>query len=118
MPVDLAVDRLRLLYAGAGGRPLETFAAVDAALRSGGQRLVLAMNAGMFHPGFQPVGWCVSDGREVTPLNLAEDAVNFHEFATLFRDGLHCPDALYLDGGISSLAVPGRALPGEDSGHS
>jgi uncharacterized protein YigE (DUF2233 family) len=34
---------------------------------------------------------------------IAEDPVNFHEFATFFRDGLHCPNALYFDGSVSSL---------------
>ena len=34
---------------------------------------------------------------------IAEDPVNFHEFAVLFRDGLSCPNALFLDGNISSL---------------
>jgi len=37
---------------------------------------------------------------------LTEDPMNFHEFATLFRDELNCPDALYLDGVISSLYAP------------
>ncbi|ELT46508.1 hypothetical protein D584_24325 [Brucella intermedia M86] len=30
---------------------------------------------------------------------VSEDAVNFHDFARLFRDHLHCPNALFLDGG-------------------
>ncbi|MBB5704205.1 uncharacterized protein YigE (DUF2233 family) [Ochrobactrum daejeonense] len=30
---------------------------------------------------------------------VSEDAVNFHDFARLFRDRLKCPDALFLDGG-------------------
>jgi uncharacterized protein YigE (DUF2233 family) len=34
---------------------------------------------------------------------ISEDPVNFHEFALLFRDGLACRDALYLDGNVSSL---------------
>ena len=34
---------------------------------------------------------------------ISEAPVNFYEFATLFRDILHCPDALFLDGTISSL---------------
>ena len=34
---------------------------------------------------------------------IAEDPVNFHEFATFFRDGLGCDNALYLDGVVSSL---------------
>jgi uncharacterized protein YigE (DUF2233 family) len=34
---------------------------------------------------------------------MSEVPVNFYEFATFFRDQLHCPDALFLDGTISSL---------------
>jgi len=34
---------------------------------------------------------------------ISEDPVNFHEFATFFRDELHCDNALYLDGTVSSL---------------
>jgi len=37
---------------------------------------------------------------------LAEDPVNFYEFAVLFRDGLSCPNALFLDGSVSSLYSP------------
>ena len=150
-----------------------------------GEKLVFAMNAGMFHRDFSAVGLSVSDGKQLTPLNtdkgegnfflkpngvflvtekgaqiieaseypqLRERAViatqsgpmlvhrgvihpafkagsanrlfrngvgvpspdvalfaitdaplNFHDFATLFRDKLHCPNALFLDGTISSL---------------
>lgn len=34
---------------------------------------------------------------------ISEQPVTFHEFATFFRDVLHCNDALYLDGVVSSL---------------
>ena len=34
---------------------------------------------------------------------ISEEPVSLHEFATLFRDLLGCPNALYLDGVISSL---------------
>jgi uncharacterized protein YigE (DUF2233 family) len=37
---------------------------------------------------------------------ISEAPVNFYEFATLFRDRLSCPDALFLDGTISSLHAP------------
>jgi fumarylacetoacetate (FAA) hydrolase len=37
---------------------------------------------------------------------ISDEPVNFHAFARLFRDGLDCPDALYLDGNISSLYAP------------
>jgi uncharacterized protein YigE (DUF2233 family) len=36
---------------------------------------------------------------------ISEDPVNFYDFALLFRDRLHCADALYLDGNVSSLYV-------------
>lgn len=42
------------------------------------------------------VGVC--DGRLVR-FAVSEGAVNFHDFARLFRDRLNCPDALFLDGG-------------------
>lgn len=34
---------------------------------------------------------------------ISEQPVNFYEMAIYFRDELHCPDALYLDGVVSSL---------------
>jgi uncharacterized protein YigE (DUF2233 family) len=39
-------------------------------------------------------------------LVLALQPVNFHDFARLMRDVLDCPNALYLDGNVSSLRVP------------
>lgn len=39
-------------------------------------------------------------------LAISDDPVTFWEFARLFRDGLGTPDALFLDGSISSLYVP------------
>jgi uncharacterized protein YigE (DUF2233 family) len=37
---------------------------------------------------------------------IANDPVTFMQFAKFFRDRLHCPDALYLDGSISSIYAP------------
>ena len=34
---------------------------------------------------------------------ISSEPVNFHEFASLFRDSLGCANALFLDGTISSL---------------
>ncbi|MEI9921650.1 MAG: phosphodiester glycosidase family protein [Bacteroidota bacterium] len=36
----------------------------------------------------------------------SEDAVNFYEFAELYRDQLHCENALYLDGVVSQYYAP------------
>jgi uncharacterized protein YigE (DUF2233 family) len=37
---------------------------------------------------------------------ISDGAVNFHDFATLFRDRLDCVSALYLDGQISQMYLP------------
>lgn len=42
-------------------------------------------------------------------VGLSKARVSFYSAATLFRDGLGCPNALYLDGEISDIMAP--ALP-------
>lgn len=42
------------------------------------------------------VGICSDDSIRFA---ISEDAVNFYDFASLFRNGLKCPNALFLDGG-------------------
>ncbi|MCM2474702.1 hypothetical protein HGO38_14570 [Rhizobium sp. CG5] len=39
---------------------------------------------------------------------ISQDAVRFYDFALLFRDALHCANALYLDGTISSVMIAER----------
>ncbi|MES2708109.1 MAG: phosphodiester glycosidase family protein [Verrucomicrobiota bacterium] len=194
---DLARVKLQLFHRDGTGQPFNRFDRLEAWLQPQGRNLVFAMNAGMFHPGFEAVGLFVSDGKTLSPLNAADgkgnfflkpngvfaitdkgarvvetsefsklpgpvrlatqsgpllvrggkfhpafnagsvsrlirngvgvmspekvvfaisdEPVNFHEFATLFRDTLKCPDALFLDGTISSLFAP--ALKRRDSSH-
>jgi len=186
--VDPRGDSLKLYLHDDRDRPLKSFEALARLVRSRRQKLLFAMNAGMYRPDLSPVGLCVVAGRQLAPLNLGngegnfflkpngvflvtsngaqiiesseysalagsvrlatqsgpllvrngnvhpkfnvnstsrlirngvgvkasgevvfvvtEDPMNFHEFATLFRDQLMCPDALYLDGVISSLYAP------------
>ncbi|HEU4652664.1 MAG TPA: phosphodiester glycosidase family protein [Steroidobacteraceae bacterium] len=182
--VDTRRDRLQVFLRDESGTPFKFFSALQRHLNRRQQELVVAMNAGMYHESYEPVGLLVVDGREVAPLNLqtapgnfflkpngvfaitaagpriikssrystltdvelatqsgpmlvmdgalhpsfrkdstskyvrngvglldehrvlfviSEQPVTFYEFATLFRDGLGCKDALYLDGGVSSL---------------
>jgi uncharacterized protein YigE (DUF2233 family) len=192
--VDVTRQRVRLLLAGADGKPLHTLAAAEQALAAQGRRLLVAMNAGMFHPSYAPVGLLIQDGKTVAPLNrdegqgnfflkpngvfmvtargaavlessevagvkepivwatqsgpllvrrgvlhpklapqstsrlirngvgvdargrvelvISDEPVSFWELATLFRDGLGCADALYLDGTVSSVYGPavGRSV--------
>ena len=86
-------------YAKAGRKP-------DFATQSGP---MLVIN-GRIHPKFSETGTSakVRNGVGVTASGevvfaLSEGAVTFHEFARLFRDGLGTPNALFLDGTISSL---------------
>lgn len=51
-----------------------------------------------------------ADGAVV--LVISRSFVSFGVFARLFRDVLHCPDALFLDGAVSALAGPDGPLVG------
>src|SRR6185436_10370714 len=55
----------------------EGFLALRARLNQSGQILAFAMNAGMFHPDFRPVGLLVIDGKELAPINRAPGSGNF-----------------------------------------
>lgn len=183
--VDLRRHTLRMFHTDEKDRPLKYFSGVNRLLESTHERLVFAMNAGMYHNDFSAVGLLVIDGRQRQPLNLdsapgnfflkpngvflvstagarviesslyplvqedvllatqsgpmlvidgalhpairsdstsrnirngvgvlsphevvfviSEEAVTFHEFAVLFRNGLGCKDALFLDATVSSL---------------
>jgi len=183
--VNVRTERLQLFLRDENGAPWKRFERLSASLQTSGRKLTFAMNAGMYHGDFSPVGLCVVDGKELAPLNTADaegnfflkpngvfvitesgarvvetseypglrervllatqsgplllrggkihpvfnaastsrlhrngvgipspdqaifvitdDPVNFHEFATFFRDTLQCPDALFFDGTVSSL---------------
>jgi len=72
----------------------------------------LLLKGGQIHPAFRPSsasryvrnGVC-AQGREAVFV-ISERPVTFHEFASFLRDELHCQDALYLDGAVSSLWEP------------
>jgi uncharacterized protein YigE (DUF2233 family) len=183
--VNVRKEKLQMFHRDETGQPFKRFDRLAAWLPPRGQKLVFAMNGGMYHDDFSPVGLLVSEGKQLAPLNLtngmgnfylkpngvflvsdagalvvessqyprlrervviatqsgpllvqggkihpvlkpesqnqyirngvgvpsrdvavfaiSEAPVNFHEFATMFRDTLKCPDALYLDGAVSSL---------------
>jgi uncharacterized protein YigE (DUF2233 family) len=70
----------------------------------------LLVRGGRIHPAFKPdsENRFVRNGvgvsaPEVAIFAISEMPVTFHEFALMFRDTLNCPDALFLDGAISSL---------------
>jgi uncharacterized protein YigE (DUF2233 family) len=181
-------DDIRLFLSGPDDKPYGSLAALGAALKAKGERLMFAMNAGMFKEDQSPVGLYVEDRRELHEADtrggasnfhmkpngvfwigdgvagvtetsrylasppaaryatqsgpmlivdgkihpkirpdgtsqkirngvgackggavmfaIADDPVTFDTFARLFRDGLGCQNALFLDGSISSLYAP------------
>ncbi len=52
------------------------------------------------------MGWEFSSDGKVY-FAISEEPVSFGAFARLFRDVLQCPNALYLDGAVSQLFIPG-----------
>jgi uncharacterized protein YigE (DUF2233 family) len=183
--VSLDKQHLQLFLNNDAGVPFKSFDAIQASIAKNQRWLVFAMNAGMYHANFSPVGLYVENGKQLFPLNLAndqgnffmkpngvfaitdsgarvvesstyptlggkvalatqsgpmlvidgkihpvfrpdsnsrlvrngvgvvspksvvfaisEEPVNFYEFAVFFRDCLHCKNALFLDGTVSSI---------------
>lgn len=67
---------LRLFQDGPDGAPLRNFANVRRTLDTG-QTLSFAMNAGMFHADYRPVGLLVVDGVELSPIVTGASRDNF-----------------------------------------
>lgn len=185
--VDPAHQQLELFLNDDAGKPFHDFSRLAGWLKARNKHLRFAVNAGMYHADFKPVGLLVQDGKQMAPLNLddgignfflkpngvflvaksgpkvvesseytalgkgarlatqsgplllrdgvihpafnpasssrfirngvgvaggkaifviSNHPVTFHELAVFFRDNLHCKDALYLDGSVSSLYWP------------
>ena len=68
---------------------------------------------GKIHPRFSETGMSYKLRNGVGVLDahtaifvISENAVNFYDFAKLFRDRLNCANALFFDGTVSSLYSP------------
>ncbi|MEM9738638.1 MAG: phosphodiester glycosidase family protein [Pseudomonadota bacterium] len=91
----------------------EAGAAPDLATQSGPMLVI----DGALHPAFRKAsesvyrrsGVGVSDDGQTVWIVISEEPVNFFSFASVFRDGLGLDNALYLDGKVSRLDVPGDA---------
>lgn len=70
-------DDLRLFLTAPDGALLGTFDRLRETVAGQGQRLVFAMNAGMYHPDRRPVGLYLEQGRELAPLVRAAGPGNF-----------------------------------------
>ncbi len=72
-----AADDVRLFLTAPDGRVWGSFDRIDQALAAAGQRLLFAMNAGMYHADRSPVGLYIEDGREVARIVTAAGPGNF-----------------------------------------
>jgi len=97
---------------GSKGGVTETEAFISSGLKpryatQSGPMLVID---GEIHPKFSTEGTSMKirngvgavDGHTIV-FAISESPVTFHDFADLFRDGLGCRNALFLDGSVSSL---------------
>ncbi|MEO1553169.1 MAG: phosphodiester glycosidase family protein [Pseudomonadota bacterium] len=74
---------------------------------------MLVVDGGL-HPGLNPDGTSrrrrngvgVSEDGQIVHFAISDSAVTFHEFATLFRDEIGVPNALFLDGQVSRIYAP------------
>lgn len=102
------------MLSGTGARVVESsrYPALSKGVRLATQSGPLLLRDGNIHAKFDPTsksrhirnGVAVKDGQVL--LVISDEPVNFYEFAAYFRDELHCRDALYLDGTVSSLYAP------------
>ncbi len=75
--VDLAREDLRIFLADDAGQPFKRFFRLANWLAQRDLHLEFAVNAGMYHHDFSPVGLLVQDGKELAPLNRDAGFGNF-----------------------------------------
>ena len=71
-------DDIRLFLSGNDGKPYGSLAALAAALKTKGERLMFAMNAGMFKEDQAPVGLYVENRKKLHEADTRAGATNFH----------------------------------------
>jgi uncharacterized protein YigE (DUF2233 family) len=84
--VDAEHGDLRLFLYDAAGAPFGHFSALDADLTARGERLVFAMNAGMYHADRSPVGHYVENGQVLKNVIAGAGPGNFG----LVPNGIYC----------------------------
>ena len=75
--IDTRTESLAIFLRDESGRPFHGFERLAAWLKARDKQLGFATNAGMFHPDFSPVGLLVQEGRQLSPLTLADGRGNF-----------------------------------------
>ena len=70
--------RIRTVLSGADGVPFRSFERYAAARGSNAPAVSFAVNAGMFDDAGKPIGYFVSEGERLAPLNEGKGAGNFY----------------------------------------
>lgn len=68
---------IRIFWRRPDGTPYTYLSALPKVDKKGG-RLAFALNGGMFHPDYRPVGLYIEDGRELVRASTASGPGNFH----------------------------------------
>jgi uncharacterized protein YigE (DUF2233 family) len=122
------IDQIEFYYKDEKNDPYLSIENLKNSLLEEGQSLVFATNGGIFSQEREPLGLYVEAGETLHELNLEDglgikedgtlifaisnEAINFHHFASLFKEELGARDALYLDGAISELYLDGQEHSG------
>ena len=104
--IDLRKDRLALFLRDDAGVEFRRFDRLEAWLAAHNRQLLFAVNAGMYHADFSPVGLLVQEGREVSPLNLSAGTGNF----------FLKPNGVFLVSGTQPRVVESSEYPALSSG--
>lgn len=75
---DPQQEQLGLYLKDEQGQPFKTFESLNTWLTTKHEKLLFAMNAGMYQSNFEPVGLLVSQGKQRGKLNLREAKGNFY----------------------------------------
>lgn len=75
---DPAQQRIATALGPKGGAPYRSFAALAAGLGAGAERVVFAVNGGMFGDDGKPIGYYVENGQRLKELSRADGGGNFH----------------------------------------
>ena len=75
---DPASDDIRLFLNGADGAPFGDFNSLEAALGAEDEKLLFAMNAGMYRKDRSPAGLYIEEGEQARKLSTREGPGNFH----------------------------------------
>lgn len=105
---------VRVFWRDEAGGQYGNFARLEKAIREGGQRLVFAMNGGIFEPDGVPTGLHVEEGRVMNPLNLKDGKGNFflkpNGVFFVDSDGAHVVEASEFEGRQARVAVQSGPL--------